>query len=572
MKRFWYFIAVILMSVSSIKAQDTKGTDFWLTFGQNSIRTYAQVDLQIRIVGYDVETNGTLYFTNLPNSIDFHVFPREVKTINLSPLQKQAVYNESVTTTKSNLSLHITSGAPVVVYALNQYSTTTDATNVLPTSSLGTEYYLLSYLPYSTSYRDAYTVVANQNNTEVFVDGALVTTLNAGQVYYAKAPNGTTNLTGTHITSSAPVSVFADNQCIGVPNGTGGDKSFQQMAPVETWGKTFFVPLATQPIMMQRVRAIAYRAETTLTVTGGTLKTDGGGKNSFDLDAGEWLELEITSGCYIESNNPIAVCSYLNGVTWSTRSDCAQAWVPAIDQSVEAALVAPFIPVGETNLDEHYALIVTSTGDKHLTTVSIGEDSPTGLTGGSWVDGPGNMSYYTMPLTITSESYYFENPNKLFVLGYGTGTSEAYYYLGSSSMRNLTAAFFANEVPCTEMTEYLLFCINDIEFTTDIDNIAEIKELNWYKMKTSGNTPDLDYVLITDIVDPLAWTRHFKAGNYKIKMEVIYNDDTELVCEGDLCIGAHINIYPTPSHGGETKPDTGCFKVGTQLPMEAYPY
>jgi len=65
----------------------------------------------------------------------------------------------------------------------------------------------------------------------VFINNTFKTTLNKGQVYYVVAPNGTTNLTGTHITSSASVSVFADCNVIGVPIGKGGDKAFQQMAP-----------------------------------------------------------------------------------------------------------------------------------------------------------------------------------------------------------------------------------------------------------------------------------------------------------------------------------------------------
>ena len=526
MKKTLYVIIAILLSVSSVRAQDTKGTDFWITFGRNASRTYEQVDLQIRVVGGDEAGYFYVYYNALGYIEGFSIGAGEVKTVNLTSTQKQAAYNDYTTTMITNRSIHITSTVSVVVYVLNQALTCTDATNVLPTLSLGTEYYLLSYLPYTSTYRDAYTIVASQNNTDVSVDNTLVATLNAGEVYDAVALNGSTNLTGTHITASAPISVFADCWAIGVPVGMGGDKAFQQMAPVNTWGKTFFIPLATQPVMMQRVRAVACMTNTTLTVTDGTLTTDGGGKNSLTLDVGEWLELEITSGCYIEANNPIAVCSYLNGYTWSTRSDGAQTWIPALDQGLLSAFVAPFIPLGNTNLDQHFVLIVTPTITREFTTVSIGGGAPTGLSGGNWIAGPGNMSYYEMPLTNTTSSYTFENEARIIVLGYGTGNSEAYYYLAGSAMRDLQAAFYANDIHYQELKDNPL-CAGEIEFRADIENMdIGIDSLKWF----------IDGVEETAARDQETWNKSFSVGEYEIEMRVYFENDEMLSKTGILKI------------------------------------
>ncbi|MCL2042472.1 MAG: IgGFc-binding protein [Bacteroidales bacterium] len=554
MKKTLYVIIAILLSASSVWAQDTKGTDFWITFGRNANRTYDQVDLQIRVVGGDEAGYFYVYYSALGYTEGFSIGADEVKTVNLTPTQKQAVYNDYTTTMITNRSIHITSTVSVVVYVLNQAQTCTDATNVLPTASLGTEYYLLSYLPYTSTYRDAYTVVANQNNTEVYANNTLVTTLNAGGVYYAVASNGSTNLTGTHITASAPVSVFADCWAIGVPVGVGGDKAFQQMAPVNTWGKTFFIPLATQPVMMQRVRAIACMTNTTLTVTNGTLTTDGGGKNSLTLDVGEWLELEITSGCYIEANNPIAVCSYLNGYTWSTRSDGAQTWIPALDQGLLSAFVAPFIPAGGTNLDQHFALIVTPTDTKDLTTVSIGGGAPTGLSGGGWIAGPGNMSYYEMPLTNTTSSYTFENAAKIIVLGYGTGESEAYYYLAGSAMRDLKAAFYANDIHYQDLENNPL-CAGEIEFRADIENMdVGIDSLKWF----------IDGVEYLPAQNQETWSKTFAAGEYEIEMLVYFENDETISKIGTLKIiscGTSAEFYANDVHHSALPDTTFCSKL-----------
>jgi len=50
-----------------LQAQNTEGTDFWLTFGRifnygSSSSTYHE--LQIRIVGGSKQTNGKIYFNS----------------------------------------------------------------------------------------------------------------------------------------------------------------------------------------------------------------------------------------------------------------------------------------------------------------------------------------------------------------------------------------------------------------------------------------------------------------------------------------------------------------------------
>jgi len=514
MKHPLYILIMFFSYIFSVNAQNDEFTEFWLSFGKNYYISYTNVNLQIRIVSGNENAIGNIYFTNLGTSVPFDIPAQQVFTHSLTNIEKQACYNDFSSTTITSLSIRITSSTPVTVYALNQKPACSDATNVLPISALGNEYYLLSYLPYLYS-QDAYLVVANQDNTEVFVDRIQVAVLNFGDVYYAVAPNETVDFTGTHITTSVPVSVFAACNAISVPVGYGGDIAFQQMAPVHTWGNRFFIPLATQPVMMQRVRAITCKSGTVLTVIGGILKTDGGGKNSLNLDAGEWCELEITSGCYIESNNPIAVCSYLNGYTTTTRSDCAQTWIPAINQMLNSAFIAPFIPSGTTLLDQHNALIVSPTLTRELTTVSIGGNTPIDLFGGNWEDGPGNMSYYNMPLSNANESYCFENKAKLFVLGYGTGNSEAYYYLAGSAMRDLQAAFYANNVHFQDLSSQVI-CTKDVNFRAEIEDYNSSQDsLRWYINDGTGEIEEID------ARDQLEWSKSFSNGEYQIRMEVL---------------------------------------------------
>jgi len=420
--------------------QTVEGTEFWLTFGANAVdgHSLSEVDLQIRIVSGASPATGTIHFTNLGTSVDFNIPARQVYTYNLNNAQKQAVYNTKME--KSNRSIYITSNESVTVYALNQLVATTDATNVLPVTALGTEYYQISYAPHPF-YLDAYAVVGVKNNTRLYHDGTLAATLDVGDVYYGTSK---TDMTGAHITADNSVAFFAVNQGTNIPVGiTAADCLMQQLPPVNTWGKNFFVPVShrTRDI----VRIVASRDSTNITQTGGRLLFPARGqKNLTNLRAGQFVELEVSlknNGCFIQADKPVGVCAYLTGCSYNPGgiSDPAQSWLPAIEQTATETLIAPFIPTGSTALNAHYALVITPTATKDDTKVSIGGATATVLSGGSWRDNAAaSMSFYTMPLTKPTASYNFTNQAGLIIMCYGVGSAESYYFLAYSAMRNLS--------------------------------------------------------------------------------------------------------------------------------------
>jgi len=82
---------------------------------------------------------------------------------------------------------------------------------------------------------------------------------------------------------------------------------------------------------------------------------------------------------------------------------------------------------------------------------------------------------YSFPLTDFSASYRFSNPEGIIVYVYGqnhgvSGTNfcTSYYYFVGSGMRNLSAAFTANDIPSTELEchsfqEYLITFVANIK-------------------------------------------------------------------------------------------------------------
>ena len=502
-------ILLLTQNIFFIQAQNTSGTDFYLTFGKNSIVVI--FDYQIRFVCGSESTEVTIYFTDLQTSISFPLQPHQVQTYELSATEKQAVRNTTTGTT--NKSAHITSLKPISVYALNQSNGSTDATNVFPVTTLDINYYDISYYA-----NDAYAVIAISNNTSIEHNGEQVAILNEGQVYYRTL---TGDMTGVNITANNPIALFALNEMAFIPTTHGAaDCLMQQLPPINTWGKNIFVPVSNMG--KDRVRIVVSEDDTNIIQKGGELKSATGSQMSLDnLQAGQFVELEVnldSAGCYIQSNKPVGVCSYLTGRTYNdfNISDPSQCWVPPVEQMVTQTMIAPFYSEN-SNINAHYALVVTPTDTKDNTLFSIGGEPYVALSGGSWEDHQSGISFYNIPLIKDTESYRFTNNNGLFVLCYGVGYAESYYYLGGSAVRTLDAAFYANDIHCGDL-ENNQICEKEVFFRAEIENMGvEVDSIKWFiddaEFEPAQNQETGDYT--------------FTQGEYEITMEVYYFENGE---------------------------------------------
>jgi len=525
MKRVLFIVLVAICLVFPTRAQNTEGTEFWLTFGKNHTNFAAGV-LQIRIAGGSQQTTGTIYFTNINTTINFDIVPYGIFNHYLNPTQASAVYNTVMGI--SNFSVHIIASNPVTVYAYNAtgtYAVPSDATNVLPVETLGTEYYQISHQKCVNNWveGDAYAVVATQNNTQIFHNGVPVSVLNAGQVYYRISG---TDMTGNRITSNNPIAFFAVCQSAAIPFGTtsGDSHLFQQLAPVNTWGRTFFVPVSLTEKNIVRIVA-AYNG-TIITQTGGTIRTGvpGAQTSLTNLQAGQFVELDIhinDIGCHIQANRPVGVCSYFTTNSYSIPGSVpAQCWIPVIEQKIVSVKLAPFI-TNPPQLMNHYALITTSTDNKDNTKVSIGGGTPSNLSGGIWKDNiPSGMSFYNIPLTNETQPYVFTNSKGLIIYGYGYNYSGlgSYYYLAGSAMRDLDAYFTANDIHYQDLKDNPI-CESEITFRAEIEGLhpTSTERIKWY---VNGEHQPAGFNQET-------WSRSFSAGEYEIRMWVRYeNNDT----------------------------------------------
>jgi len=523
--------ALFLLYNFSLYAQvDTRGTDFWVSFGNNGNNAASTaVDLQIRVVA-DQATTGTIYFTELSVAVPFSIPAGGVFTHVLNANQRDAVYGMNAGT--SSKTARIQTNHPVTVFALNQIFHFTDATNLLPVQTLGTEYYQIQHIQTSTARRAGYIIIATEDNTQIAHRGTNIT-LNAGEVYHYYSD---IDLTGTRITSNRPIAFFT-TQTTSL-SGSSYDHLFQQLAPVNTWGRDFMVPVTLRGI--ERVRILASQDGTDITQVGGTLITTTGGQTTLNnLNAGQWVELQITratNGAFIQSNYPIAVCAFMLNNAFSGidnsfgQGDPAIAWIPPIEQTVNQGLIAPFVPQGSTQLNRHFAIIVTPTATKDNTTMRIGGGAEEPLSGGIWNNNAASgMSFYNMELLNPIASYTFTNFAGLFIMGYGlAASSESYYYMAASSMRTLNASFFANGVHNQDLATNP-FAVNEINFSATVQGDVSTSpgHIKWF----------IDGIEDVSLRDQLTWSRNLPNGSYLIVMEVLMNDDiTTRRVEGTLTI------------------------------------
>jgi hypothetical protein len=131
-----------------------------------------------------------------------------------------------------------------------------------------------------------------------------------------------------------------------------------------------------------------------------------------------------------------------------------------------------------------------------------------------------------MPLPNNAASYRFTNNAGLIILGYATANNASYYYLAGSAMRDLEAAFYANDVHFQDLKENP-FCDNAVTFRAEIDGLhSGAGNLKWY----------INGVEQTSAQDQLTWSNTFSPGEYAIKMWCRFENNDTISKTGTLKI------------------------------------
>ncbi|GAA6173937.1 hypothetical protein NBRC116592_36070 [Colwellia sp. KU-HH00111] len=293
------------------KASNHEGDDFWLTFSSNIQPNGAKLLLYI---SSPVNTSGVVEAPLQNLSFPYDVTANQVTVVELpSSLLSPYAYNNTIV----DNGIHVTSEDDVTVYALNFYPSTTDGFLVLPTESLGTKHYAMTYGA------DQISVVATQDNTQVDITFAedteietgtkyskgevMTVSLNKGQTFNALKWGSAKGLAGSNIDSNLPVAVFSGARCTFVPvNVQACDHLVEQLQDVKYWGQTYYsVPFANR-FYGELFQVVAAFDDTRVSINGEYLMT---------LDKGEWLTDILESASVITASHPIQVAQFSQGAS-----------------------------------------------------------------------------------------------------------------------------------------------------------------------------------------------------------------------------------------------------------------
>ncbi len=215
------------------------------------------------------------------------------------------------------------------------YSYTNDASLLIPTKALGTEYIGLA----RSSFDDApgfLSIVATADDTEVtFTSSARVQAgsgvpalmpgethtfeLDAGDVVQITSvlsnPGDHTDLTGSRVVSDRPIAMYGGHGCTFIPDEFAAcDHLEEVLLPLDTWGRSV-VAASTFPLSPDEpnyFRIVSGTDDNAITFAG--LDHD-----PVTLDAGEFVELEHQGGFRVAGTGRVAVVQFMVSQTYVGR-------------------------------------------------------------------------------------------------------------------------------------------------------------------------------------------------------------------------------------------------------------
>jgi hypothetical protein len=376
---------------------------------------------------------------------------------------------------KNMYGLHITATENISVYVILSSLHSMDASNILPMTALGSEYYTQDYWSkVKSDFPDAVgltTILGTEDGTKIDIEpngipygrndaSSFQIELNKGQTYYLVTQKGD-RLAGSHIKAKdgRKIAIYCGVPITNVPTGIAArDCLFEQPMPIEYWGTQF---IATRSLEKNGnlIGITATQRGTEIKVDGYTQSYINEGETYYIMlqSAGDPngnkpgespIDLVVTAdAAFIETSCPCAVYNYDTGNSYKGKTideivggkgDPSSVWVSPVQQKINRIT---FGTCYTSKTEDHFLNVVTETATCQNTTLTAlfgaNELDKTDLL--VWTPVPGNptFSYARAHIGTPSTKQYsvfrLENAKGFIATVYGNGEDESYAYSAGSA-------------------------------------------------------------------------------------------------------------------------------------------
>lgn len=451
-KRILLFAVFCTAALAPLFSQDfsNKGKEFWLCFPSHtpSGNNLAQMAL---FITSDKNSSGTITVNGF--STTFNVVANQVAgPINIPYTNAHINFSETGVVVPKGIHVKVDPGKPpVVVYSHIYAGFRSAASLILPENVLGKKHYVATFYQNSTSgSKSQFQVIAVEPNTTVRfrlrrngVLNALSTTMvlaNPGDVLQIQDDQ---DLTGTLVESIAigtetckKIAVFSGSSSLAIGNGTlmGGsyDPLYQQLYPVNTWGKTFgIIPFANNP-KGYHFRVIASEDGTDIDLGSGPIIT---------LNAGEYYPAPTANPVPVVTPRVITASKPVSCIQYMMSSEAAGAL-----NSVGDPDMVVLNPV-EQNIND---ITIFSSTLQQISERYLSVYMRTAATGSFRINNVPPVSNFAPMPGAPGYSYLVENLTSLAnpsfrltadsgfnAIAYGLGNFESYAYSAGTNVRDL---------------------------------------------------------------------------------------------------------------------------------------
>ena len=361
-------LGMVLLQCVSGYAESSSGTDFWLTFLQHWQSDTPPEERYVSLffssfADADVTIEG---MTESPATI--HVPANSSATFSIRGSQNGAPFKYSYSEFGNNYTstgVHVTSTAPVFVYAGSHGNTSSGVTNILPTNMLGTSYRLQGIeranVPVEkNSAFPVFCVVGTEsedaekthvrlsfpselycNNTNKYHNYFFEFDVAPYEVYLFRT--GVLSVSNIQIEADNPVAVFQGNGLTCLPADAGEpDHVFEQAYPIHQWGDEFVVELPAELSYGQVGITLAYpSAGSSIQIhpaDGKDTTLVGWGTYFYNLDrakgrTGAYIKTSSRAACYLYTggssvNNGIGDPAQVEILPLNHLSNKVITWIP----------------------------------------------------------------------------------------------------------------------------------------------------------------------------------------------------------------------------------------------------